>query len=245
MKETNSEAVRLQKYFSDCGVMSRRACEAEITAGHVTVNGHTAVLGEKIIPGADTVLLNDNPVLPRIEGYTYIVLNKPRGYVTTMSDEKGRKTVADIIAPIGKRLYPVGRLDCDSEGLLLMTDDGETANILTHPRNRIPKIYRVSVSGRVTVAMCEKLSKPVKSDGETLCADRISFLHGDKDHSVIEVELSEGKNREVRRICTASGLDVRRLCRTKVGEIELGGLPSGCCRDLTPKELSYIRGLAK
>ena len=142
-----AEPIRLQKYFTDCGVLSRRAAEAEIAAGHVTVNGSPAHIGDKVDPERDRVEYKGKLILPRMDKpYRYLMLNKPRGYVTTLKDEKGRRTVIDLIRNADGRLYPIGRLDMDSEGLLLLTDDGSLANRLTHPRHEIPKIYHVTLS---------------------------------------------------------------------------------------------------
>jgi 23S rRNA pseudouridine2605 synthase len=149
MKET-MEKIRISKYFTDCGVMSRRAAEEEIRAGKVTVNGHVSELGEKIEPGVDTVIYRGAEIKPRSEEKMCIMLNKPRGYLSSTSDDRGRKCVTDLIAGVEARVYPVGRLDLISEGMLLLTDDGELKNRLTHPSHSLPKLYRVKVAGSVT-----------------------------------------------------------------------------------------------
>lgn len=233
------ETIRLQKYFSDCGVLSRRAAEAEISAGHVSVNGIPASLGDKITPGIDRVEWNGRPVLPRADKpYRYILLNKPRGWVCTAKDEKGRRSVVELVRIPDVRLYPVGRLDMDSDGLLLLTDDGTFANHLTHPRHEIPKRYRVTVSPAPSAGQLAALRAPMELDGYRLlpvtvreCADNI-----------LEMELHEGRNRQIRRMCEAVGLSVVTLTRIAIGRLSLGALPLGKWRELTQDEVDYLMG---
>ncbi len=236
-----TEPIRLQKYFSDCGVLSRRAAEAEILAGRVTVNGVPAALGDKVMPGKDAVAWNGAPVLPRADKpYRYILLNKPRGVVCTAKDEQGRRNVTDLVRIPGTRLYPVGRLDMDSDGLLLLTDDGAFANHLTHPRHEIPKVYRVTVSPAPTEAQLAALRAPMELDGYRLLPVDVR-REGD---TVLRMELHEGRNRQIRRMCEAVGLKVTALTRIAVGTLTLGDLPCGKWRDLTACEIAYLMGTA-
>ena len=230
--------MRLQKFFSDCGILSRRAAEAEIAAGKVKVNGVIAQIGDSIDPDVDIVEYNGKRIRPRAnEKRHYIMLNKPRGYVTTMQDEKGRPTVANLTANVGARVYPVGRLDMDSEGLLLMTDDGEFANLLTHPRHEIPKIYHVTLSKVLTKEEIAALRAPMELDGYRLQPVTIKKLAPD----TIQMNLFEGRNRQIRRMCEAVGLKVIRLQRVSIGDLGLGNLPLGKWRELTPEEINYLK----
>ncbi len=232
-----AEPIRLQKYFSDCGVLSRRAAEAEILAGRVQINGKTATLGDKIDPDRDTVLYCGRPVLPRGDmPYRYILLNKPRGVVCTAKDEKGRRPVTDLVRGVGQRVYPVGRLDMDSEGLLLLTDDGEFANHLTHPRHEIPKSYHVTVSPAPTAEQLARLRSPMELDGYRLLPVKVRVL----TENCLEMSLYEGRNRQIRRMCEAVGLKVTRLVRVAIGKLALGEVKAGAWRDLTPEEVSYL-----
>ena len=229
--------MRLQKFFSDCGILSRRAAEAEIAAGKVKVNGVVAQIGDSIDPDVDVVEYNGKRIRPRTSTKRhYIMLNKPRGYVTTMQDEKGRPTVANLTAGVGTRVYPVGRLDMDSEGLLLLTDDGEFANQLTHPRHEIPKIYHVTLSKVLTKEELAALRAPMELDGYRLQPVSVKKLAPD----TVQMNLYEGRNRQIRRMCEAVGLKVIRLQRVAVGDLSLGDLPLGRWRELTPDEIHYL-----
>ena len=229
--------MRLQKFFSDCGVLSRRAAEAEIASGKVKVNGAVAQIGDSIDPEVDIVEYKGKRIRPRVsEKRHYIMLNKPRGYVTTMQDEKGRPTVADLTASVGTRVYPVGRLDMDSEGLLLLTDDGEFANQLTHPKHEIPKIYHVTLSKVLTKEEIATLRAPMELDGYRLQPVTVKKLAPD----TIQMNLFEGRNRQIRRMCEAAGLKVIRLQRIAIGDLGLGDLPLGRWRELTPNEVDYL-----
>ena len=235
------EAIRLQKYFSDCGILSRRAAEAEISAGRVSVNGIPASLGDRITPGVDRVEWNGRPILPRADKpYRYILLNKPRGWVCTAKDEKGRRNVVELVRIPGVRLYPVGRLDMDSDGLLLLTDDGAFANHLTHPRHDIPKRYRVTVSPAPTADQLAALRAPMELDGYRLLPVAVWTYAG----NVLEMELHEGRNRQIRRMCEAVGLSVVTLTRIAIGRLPLGELPPGRWRELTKDEVNYLLGKA-
>ncbi len=232
-----ADPIRLQKFFTDCGVLSRRAAEAEIVAGRVKVNGITATLGDKIDPDTDIVEYNGKRIRPREDKpHRYVMLYKPRGYVTTLKDEKGRRTVLDLLQGIHTRVYPIGRLDMDSEGLLLLTDDGELANRLTHPRHEIPKIYHVTVSPIPTPQQLQALSAPMELDGYRLQPIGIHIIGSNE----LELTLFEGRNRQIRRMCEAVGLRVVRLCREAIGELTLEGLSLGKWRDLTSDEVAYL-----
>lgn len=241
------EKIKLQKYFTDCGVMSRRAAEKEIEAGNVTVNGSAAKIGDRIDPECDTVRWNGEIIAPSNEGNTYIALNKPLGYVTTMSDEKGRKTAFELVSDLGKRVYPIGRLDMYSEGLLLFTDDGLLANKLTHPSHEFSKNYRVKVKGAVTDKDIKKLLSPMELDGYELRPIKARIVKsGEVDHegnvySTLAITLFEGRNRQIRRMCEKCGLVVMRLRRVSVGNVKLGDLPLGKWRYLTDDEIEYLK----
>ena len=240
------DEIRLQKFFTDSGVLSRRAAEAEIRAGRVLVNGVPAEIGQKIDPEHDTVeyrgkVIPYSPAAPR----HYILLNKPRGFVTTLSDEKGRRTVADLVSDVGVRLYPVGRLDMDSDGLLLLTDDGALTERLTHPRHEIAKHYRVTVKGAVSPQQLERLNAPFLLDGYRTLPARVTLMERGKSDTVLGVELHEGRNRQIRKMCAEAGLDILRLTRVAIGKIALGDLPLGKHRPLTDDEVAYLKGEKK
>lgn len=238
--------IRLQKYFTDCGVLSRRAAEGEIRKGLVLVNGVPAEIGQKIDPRRDTVTYRGRVVSPATGTHHYILLNKPRGFVTTLSDEKGRPTVATLVESLGCRVYPVGRLDMDSDGLLLLTDDGELTHRLTHPRHDVPKYYRVTVRQKVTAEQLERLNKPFELDGYLTRPARVAPGEHEADTpadaTVLTVELREGRNRQIRRMCEAVGLSILRLTRIALGSIPLGDLPIGHYRALTADEVDYLKG---
>lgn len=233
-----AEPIRLQKYFTDCGILSRRAAETEIAAGNVLVNGRPAAVGTKIVPGEDTVTYRGKPVLPRRaeQKHLYLMLNKPRGFVTTMKDEKGRKTVSLLVSDLPARVYPVGRLDMDSEGLLLFSDDGEFTNHLTHPRHEIPKIYRVTLTGEPTAEQMEILRSPLELDGYRIQPVKVVRAAPCE----LEMTLFEGRNRQIRRMCEAAGLRITRLCRIAVGKLSLGDLAPGKWRFLDEAEVRYL-----
>ncbi|MDO4316031.1 MAG: pseudouridine synthase, partial [Oscillospiraceae bacterium] len=221
---------RLQKLLSAAGVCSRRAAEGYITAGRVTVNGETAELGRRADPERDEILVDGKPLPPRAEP-VYLLLNKPRGYVTTLADEKGRRTAADLTADCGARVYPVGRLDLDSEGLLLMTNDGELMQRLLHPSHEVSKTYHVSVYGPVAGA-AERLSAVTDLEGEPIRPARVEVLRQAGRTAELAVTIHEGKNRQIRRMCAACGLTVKRLRRVREHTLELGDLPVGKWRRL-------------
>jgi 23S rRNA pseudouridine2605 synthase len=238
-----NEPIRLAKYFTDCGVLSRRAAEEEIKKGRVKVNGVPAELGQKITPGVDVVEYAGKRITPpRQSGKVYLMLNKPRGFVTTMSDEKGRPTVAELTRSAGTRVYPVGRLDMDSSGLLLMTNDGELANRLTHPRHDIPKIYHVLVAGHPTTAQMTGLGAPAELDGYLTQPIRVRKLAEGEHETLLEMTLYEGRNRQIRRICELQSLRVKQLVRVAIGELELGDVPEGKYVRLSAAQVAYLKG---
>ena len=232
---------RLQKILASRGVCSRRKAEEMIAAGRVTCNGVVAKLGDSADPDQDEILL-DGIALPSQDDHVYILLNKPRGYVTTLSDEKGRKNAAQLVADCGKRVYPVGRLDMDSEGLLLFTNDGEFANNLMHPKHEVNKTYRVVVRGYTDQGL-EKLKEPVTLDGYTIRKPEIKLERKSQtsDRAELLVTIHEGRNRQVRRMCDLAGMYVLRLIRISEGKLQLGRLPSGKWRYLTPEEVEMLK----
>ena len=234
------ELIRLQKYMADCGVASRRKAEEMIAAGRVKVNGLTASVGDKINPKRDSVTVNGKK-LTKDKNYIYLMLNKPRGFVTTMSDEMDRKCVAQLVADVGKRVYPVGRLDRDSEGLLLFTNDGEFANAMTHPSRHIAKVYRVSVKPAITEDQISILTSSLMIDGRKTMPADVRVLSKEEDRSSLEITLFEGRNRQIRRLCEEAGLETVRLKRMSMGQLKLGGLKVGEYRYLTNDEVSLLK----
>lgn len=237
------DSIKLQKHFTDCGIMSRRAAEKEIADGKVTVNGVTATPGMRITPGVDEVVYRGKPVqMPKFKKNIYVMLNKPRGYLTTMSDDRGRHTVAELVADIDARVYPVGRLDMDSEGLLLLTNDGDLALKLTHPRHEIPKIYHVKVAGTVSPETLKTLNREMEIDGYKLLPVKTELISVKPDHSVLRMTLFEGRNRQIRKMCEAVDLEVLRLFRIAIGDISLGDIAPGKWRYLTSSQVKYLKG---
>ena len=230
---------RLQKILSAQGVASRRKAEQMIQNGAVTVNGVTAALGDSADPELDRICVNGQP-LPTGQRFVYILLNKPRGYVTTLSDEKGRPNAAQLVADCGIRVYPVGRLDMDSEGLLLFTNDGAFANALTHPKQEVKKIYEVWVAGYMPGGE-EKLSRPIVLDGYRIRPPKVVLLSVNAEKAKFRVTIHEGRNRQIRRMCEAAGMRCTRLRRIQEGSLRLGNLPCGAWRYLTPEEVSELK----
>ena len=229
---------RLQKILSARGAASRRKAEELIRAGRVTVNGIPAVLGTAADPETDAIKIDGKP-LPGPQKNVYILLHKPRGYVTTLSDEKGRKNVTQLLTGCGCRVYPVGRLDMDSEGLLLLTNDGDFAQKLTHPSKEVDKVYQVRVTGYTPGAQ-ERLARPITLDGYTIAKPGVRLLRVQEDRAMLEVTIHEGRNRQVRRMCAAAGMEVKRLLRVREGKLSLGSLKSGQWRYLTEEEVRTL-----
>ncbi len=230
---------RLQKILSARGVASRRAAEAMIEAGRVTVNGETAHLGQVADPDLDTILVDGRP-LPSPQNDIYIMLHKPRGFVTTLSDEKGRQTAAELVADCGKRVYPVGRLDMDSEGLLLFTNDGDFANAMMHPKHEVDKTYLAWVV-KFSAEAFEKIQKPITLDGYLIRKPKVRVVKAQSDKALLEITIHEGRNRQVRRMCDAAGMHVTRLKRIGEGKLRLGDLPLGKWRYLTKEEIDLLK----
>jgi 23S rRNA pseudouridine2605 synthase len=233
--------MRLQKALSLCGFCSRRRAEELIAAGKVKVNGHPAQTGMSVDPSRDTVTVDGQQVpLHAPQEKLYLMLNKPRGYVTTLQDELERRCVNDLVQDVGARVYPVGRLDRNSEGLLLLTNDGEFANAMMHPRSHVSKCYRVTVRESVKDDQLSQLCSGVELDGQMTLPAQAEVLLREPGRSVLEIVITEGKNRQIRRMCEAVGLTVVRLKRTSEGGLRLGVLPPGSWRRLTAEE---VRGL--
>lgn len=230
---------RIQKILSSYGVASRRKAEDMILAGRVYCNGKQCVLGETADPDVDEILVDNKP-LPKLEQRCYIMLNKPRGFVTTLSDEKGRKNVAQLVADCGQRVFPIGRLDMDSEGLLLFTNDGDFANCVMHPKHEIQKTYRVTVLEYEETKL-QKLQLPVVLDGYRIKPPKIELESQNGNKAKILVTIHEGRNRQVRRMCAMVGLTVMRLERISEGKLQLGNLPKGKWRYLTEEEIAQLK----
>ena len=235
---------RLQKLISAAGIASRRAAEEMILAGRVTVNGVTAALGMSADSAEDQVLVDGEP-LTISRHRRYIILHKPRGYVTTMKDDRDRPTVAELTKNAGGRLYPVGRLDMDSEGLLIMTDDGAAANALMHPRHQVNKVYTVLVQGQNIKASIRQLEKMDSLEGEPIAPPGVMLIELKGTGAELQMTIHEGKNRQIRRMCKAAGLSVKRLIRIAEGPILLGDLPQGQWRPMTKEEISFLQEISK
>ena len=233
---------RLQKILSGCGVASRRAAEKMIEDGRVTVNGEVATLGAKAALGNDLIAV-DGKLIAAPQKKTYIMLNKPRGFITTLSDEKGRRTVLDLI-DLPTRVYPVGRLDYQSEGLLILTNDGELTQSLTHPSHEIGKQYIVTVKGNVDEALTA-LRLPFVLDGRETVPAQANVLRETSDGGTFSITIYEGRNRQIRRMCEACNLEVLRLKRVSIGKLEMTGIRAGEWRHLTDKEVAYLKGLRR
>ena len=231
---------RVQKLLAAAGLCSRRTAEEWIAAGRVTVNGQAAHIGDKADPETDTVAVDGRPV-GHAAGHVYIMLHKPRGYVTTLSDERGRRTAAELVKDCGVRVYPVGRLDRDSEGLLLFTNDGALAQRLLHPSHQVDKVYEVTVTGGLTGA-ASRLAAVDELDGEAIVPAQVRELSRTGEKAVLEVIIHQGKKRQIRRMCARVGLEVARLKRVAEDGLTLGNLPCGHWRYLTGEELDIIKG---
>ena len=238
---------RIQKVLADQGICSRREAERLIAAGKVKVNGHPVTLGDKMDPDYDKVMIDGQTQrIVRKRQYTYIMLHKPRGFLTTRSDDRGRKTVMDLVADVPAMLRPVGRLDKDSEGLLLLSDDGAFINLLTHPSGGVGKLYRVTVNPRATEEQIIAMSSGiVLNDGVKTQPCVIHVVTDEPGRTVLEITLHEGRNRQIRRMCSAVGLQVVRLKRTAQGPVKLGMLQPGEFRELKKSEVSALRNAAQ
>ena len=240
------EKIRIQKVLADAGVCSRRKAEELIARGKVKVNGHPAEIGMKIDPRADLItVMGERVYLPKKKSTRYIMMNKPRGYVTTVSDDQNRRCVMDLLEDVEERVYPVGRLDRNSEGLLLFTNDGDFANDMMHPSRHVTKTYRVTVRPDVTDEQTVRLSEGVEIDGRKTAPAVVRVLTKEPGRVVMEIVIHEGRNRQVRKMCDAVGLEVARLKRTSIGPLRLGMLKPGAYRDLTSEELKAVRNAVK
>lgn len=239
MADKNS--IRLQKFMAEQGIASRRKSEELISQGKVKVNGHPAMLGDKINPYKDLVTVKGEKVNHiKKRKMIYIMLHKPRGYVTTVSDDRGRKTVMDLIPDIKERIYPVGRLDKDSEGLLILTNDGVFTNCMTHPSHEYSKVYRVTVRPAVNDDILNNLRSGIDLDGRKTAPADVTVLTQEEGRVVLEFIIHEGRNREIRRMCESQGLEVARLKRTAIGSLKLGMLPQGKYRELSEQEVKKL-----
>lgn len=230
---------RLQKILSARGITSRRKAEEMIAAGRVAVNGCVAALGDTADADADTITVDGRP-LPSPQKHVYILLHKPRGFVTTLSDEKGRRNAAELVADCGVRVYPVGRLDMDSEGLLLFTNDGAFANALMHPKHEVKKTYDLWVTGYVPGGEV-RLARPITLDGYAIRPPKVKLIRAEGGKARFQVTIHEGRNRQVRRMCEAAGMHCTRLRRIKEGSLSLGDLPLGKWRHLTAEEVAALK----
>lgn len=230
---------RIQKILASRGITSRRQAEELIKSGRVTCNGRKCSLGESADPDTDEIRL-DGSLLPSTEEHVYIMLNKPRGYVTTLSDEKGRRTVVQLVQDCGVRVYPIGRLDMDSEGLLLFTNDGEFANRLMHPRHEVEKKYLVEVREFSDRGLIQ-LSRSIELDGHRIRQPKVRLIERLENTAKLELVIHEGRNRQIRRMCAAANMKVTRLRRVAEGQVELGSLPVGKWRHLTHSEIALLR----
>lgn len=233
--------MRINKYLSECGIASRRASDDLIREGRVFINGKAATLGDDV-GEKDEVTLDGAPVT-RSVSHRYFVMNKPKGYVCTVEDDRGRKTVMQLLPPDAGRVYPVGRLDYDSEGLLLLTDDGELTFRLTHPKNEIPKTYLVRIEGSIGEQQLNKLRSGVELDGKLTKRCKIKVVETDKEYTKLHITITEGRNRQVRRMFETVGKEVVFLKRIRIGELSLGSLDRGKVRKLTPEEIFYLKNL--
>lgn len=231
---------RLQKLIARSGLCSRRTAEEYIAAGRVSVNGAVARLGDKADQKKDEITI-DGKQITFTEKPVYLMLHKPRGYVTTLSDEKSRPTAASLVADCGARVFPVGRLDMDSEGLLLFTNDGGFMQALTHPAHQVDKVYEVAVTGALE-GCAERLAQIRDLDGEPIAPARVRCIRRQGGQALLEVTIHQGKNRQVRRMCAQAGLTVRRLCRVREDALSLGDLPPGKWRYLKEEEIIMLKG---
>ncbi len=230
---------RIQKLIAEAGLCSRRTAEQWIAEGRVRVNGGTALIGQRADPAHDAITVDGTP-LAQNEKKRYLMLNKPRGYVCTLSDEKGRPTVAELVKDCGTRVYPVGRLDLDSEGLLLLTNDGEWMQQMLHPRYEVDKTYHVTVAGE-TADADKRLAAMTELDGEPIRRARVRVLRSGRETALLAITIHEGKNRQIRRMCAFCGLHVKKLRRVREHTLSLGDLPSGRWRELTEQELASTK----
>ncbi|MCI9226087.1 MAG: rRNA pseudouridine synthase [Acutalibacter sp.] len=234
-----AQSERVQKLIAQAGIASRRKAEELIQQGRVTVNGRPIKLGDSARPNKDVIAV-DGQRIASSSGKIYLALHKPRGFVTTMEDERGRKCVAQLVEDVPGRVYPVGRLDKDSEGLLIMTNDGNLANAVSHPKTHVAKTYRVTLRPGITEEQLIKLSTGIMLDGRMTAPAKARVLEQQPGRAVVEIVLYEGRNREIRRMCESMGLEVARLKRTAIGPVRLSMLPQGRHRELSREEIAGL-----
>ena len=234
--------MRINKYLAECGVASRRGCDKLIADGKVTINGKPAALGDDVTEGKDEVLVNGEAVQLNAR-HQYYLMNKPKGYICSVHDERGRKTVIDLLPAGAGRVYPVGRLDYDTEGMLILTDDGDLAFRLTHPKNEIPKTYLVKIEGSISDAALNQLRAGIELDGRLTNKSKVTVIETDKKYTKLHVTINEGRNRQVRRMFESIGKEVTFLKRIKIGDMGLGSLERGKVRKLTAEEIFYLTNL--
>jgi 23S rRNA pseudouridine2605 synthase len=232
--------MRINKFLASCGIASRRECDKLIADGKVKVNGKVATIGLDVSE-ADEIFVNGNKVA--VKKNEYYIINKPKGYLSTVSDDKGRKTVLDLLPENVGRIYPVGRLDYDSEGLLILTTDGELAQHLTHPSNEVPKTYLVKIEGTATEATLNPIRSGIEIDGYVTKKCKAHIVETNKEYTKIHITITEGKNREIRKMFEAIGKEVTLLKRIRIGDLSLRGLDRGSYRKLTPQEVAYLMSL--
>ncbi|MEG2295314.1 MAG: pseudouridine synthase [Oscillospiraceae bacterium] len=238
--------IRIQKVLSDNGLLSRRKAEEYIKKGKIQVNGRKAIIGQKMNPSKDTIHIDNELItLQKRKNNIYVLLHKPRGFVTTLSDELGRRCITDLIKQVPEKVYPVGRLDRESEGLLILTNDGEFANYIMHPRHHIPKTYRVTVRPGITDETAALLSAGVMIDNAITMPSQVLILSKEPGRVVLQITIYEGRNRQIRKMCESVGLEVARLKRVSVGPVKLGMLQPGEWRMLTPTEVGAVRNAVK
>ncbi|MCD8308961.1 MAG: rRNA pseudouridine synthase [Clostridia bacterium] len=232
--------MRINKFLASCGIASRRACDKIIEEKRVTVNGRIAAMGDDVSE-ADEIKVDGKAV--SLKKHEYYILNKPKGYLSTVSDDRGRKTVMDILGTNVGRIYPVGRLDYDSEGLLILTTDGELAQHLTHPSNEVPKTYLVKIEGTITEQDLNPIRSGIEVDGVMTKKCKAHIVETSKEYTKIHITLKEGKNREIRKMFQELGKEVVLLKRIKIGDLTLRGLSRGEFRKLTPQEVEYLKSI--
>ena len=234
------DKIVLQKFMANAGINSRRKCEELISQGKVRVNGKVANLGTRVSPSSDTITFEGKKIELKNTNKIYIMIYKPRGFITTLSDEHGRKCILELVKDIPERIFPVGRLDKNSEGLLLMTNDGDFANKVIHPSKNIRKSYRVTIKSNITEDQLINLSSQTDLDGEEIQPAIIEVLSKSPERTVLKISIKEGKNRQIRKMCEKVGLEVARLKRISIGQLKLGMLSPGKWRNLTKQEINYF-----
>ena len=240
--------MRIQKYLSEQGIMSRRSAEYAVMRGRILINGEKAAVGQKVVPEIDEITVDGVLIAykpPKVNKKIYIMLYKPAGIITTMSDEHDRQCIADIIKKdeIGERVYPVGRLDMYSEGLLILTNDGEIANKLMHPKNQVSKTYHALIKDELSSETIKKLAEPIEIDGRKTSPAKIDIIELKNGRTKLKIEIFEGRNRQIRRMCENLNLPVLKLKRVCVGKLNIGTLRPGQWRYLSNNEINYLREL--